>query len=66
MKNKMKVELGREATNYIFNDKDEEEVSIKPQWIDHGSAPRDLITLLINIFYHKINFGLNLKTSTGN
>ena len=41
-----------------------DEKSLDPQWIDHGPAPRDLTTLIFNIFLHKINMGLSLESRT--
>lgn len=40
------------------------EFDISPKWIDHGAEPRDLTTLVFNIFLHKINVGLSLESRT--
>jgi hypothetical protein len=42
----------------------EDELEISPKWIDHGPKPRDLTTLVLNIFLHKINVGLSLESQT--
>ena len=53
----MRINLGKEATDYLFLDKEDYDdyVDINSQWIDHGAAPKDIITLLINIFHYKLN-----------
>lgn len=67
MKQKMRVKLGKEATEYLFYDKEDYEdfVEINPHWIDHGPAPLDVITLLLNIFHYKLNVEWNLKSANG-
>lgn len=44
--------------------KKEKEVDLTPQWIDHGPIPKDVTTLIFNIFLHKINVGLSLESRT--
>lgn len=39
-----------------------EEVDITPNWFDHGPEPRDLTTLVFNIFLYRINVGLSLES----
>ena len=56
----MKKENGERAAEYF----DEEDCNLlQPKWIDHGSKPRDLTTLVMNIFNYKLNVGLSLETS---
>ena len=57
----MRINLGKEATDYLFLDKEDYDdyVDINSQWIDHGAAPKDIITLLINIFHYKLNVSYN-------
>jgi hypothetical protein len=42
----------------------EDELDISPKWIDHGPKPKDLATLVLNVFLHKINVGLSLESKT--
>jgi hypothetical protein len=41
-----------------------EEIDITPNWFDHGPEPKDLITLVLNIFLYRINVGLSLESLT--
>ena len=40
----------------------EDEIRIKPKWIDNGAKPTDLAGLVFNIFLYKINIGLRLDS----
>lgn len=44
--------------------KKEEEFDISPKWIDNGPYPKDLSTLVYNIFLYRINVGLSLESRT--
>ena len=56
----LKVNNGERALNYLTEDEDD---SLEAKWIDHGPKPRDLTTLVLNIFLRKLNVGLSLETS---
>ena len=56
----LKEQNGERVFNYLV---DEEENAFEIKWVDHGPKPRDLTTLVLNIFLRKLNVGLSLETS---
>lgn len=59
-----KIEEPEEDENNLEVKKDDKELDLSAKWIDHGSTPRDVTTLIFNIFLHKINVGLSLESRT--
>lgn len=43
---------------------DPNKIDTSPKWIDHGPYPRDVSSLVYNIFIHRINIGLMLDSES--
>ena len=54
----MKKANGEQVAEYL---NEEEDNLLQPKWIDHGQKPRDLTTLVLNIFLRKLNVDLSLE-----
>lgn len=56
---------GGDLENIPVGDKKPEDImKIEPMWIDNGAKPKDIATLVFNIFLYKINIGLKLDSRT--
>lgn len=55
----LKQQNADRAADYL----EDEDSMFQAKWIDHGSKPRDLTTLVMNIFLRKLNVGLSLETA---
>jgi hypothetical protein len=52
------------ASKKSMKRKQNKEIDINPNWFDRGPEPKDLTTLVINIFLYRINVGLSLESQT--
>ena len=62
----VKIEPEEEKEEIVDKNKKkkEDEKTLDPTWLDNGPYPRDLTTLVFNVFLHKINVGLSLESRT--
>lgn len=59
-----KNEVDKDKPVHIEEEGTKDEIDISPKWFDRGPAPKDVATLVYNIFLHKINVGLSLESQS--